>query len=120
GYGTDRQQTIGRLVRALNEYFVGGIKTNISLFRRILSDPEFQSGKLDTGYLDRLLALSAGAGPAETRSSEVAAVAAGLFAALDPAGATSNGASSNGAGKGNRDVPSTWKRAARAEALRIG
>jgi len=43
GYGTDRQQTIGRLVRALNEYFVGGIKTNISLFRRILNDADFQA-----------------------------------------------------------------------------
>ena len=41
GYGTDREQARARLVRALNEYFVGGIKTNISLFRRILSDSEF-------------------------------------------------------------------------------
>ncbi|MBZ5574065.1 MAG: acetyl-CoA carboxylase biotin carboxylase subunit, partial [Acidobacteriia bacterium] len=55
GYGSDRQQAISRLVRALNEYFVGGIKTNISLFRRILSDGDFQAGKLDTGFLDRLL-----------------------------------------------------------------
>src|SRR5271170_7529339 len=29
GYGTDRTQTISRLTRALHEYFVGGIKTNI-------------------------------------------------------------------------------------------
>ncbi len=56
GYGTDRNQAIGRLVRALNEYFVGGIKTNISLFRRILRDPDFQSANFDTGYLERLLA----------------------------------------------------------------
>ena len=42
GYGTDREQAISRLTRALNEYFVGGIKTNISLFRRILNDPDFQ------------------------------------------------------------------------------
>ncbi len=55
GYGTDREQAISRLVRALNEYFVGGIKTNISLFRRILSNPDFHAGKVDTGYLDRLL-----------------------------------------------------------------
>src|SRR6201984_943818 len=55
GYGSDRAQATSRLVRALNEYFVGGIKTNISLFRRILNDPEFQAGRFDTGYLDRLL-----------------------------------------------------------------
>src|SRR6201987_3353899 len=56
GYGTDREQAIMRLRRALHEYFVAGIKTNISLFQRILRDPDFQSGRLDTGYLDRLLA----------------------------------------------------------------
>src|SRR6201998_540750 len=56
GYGADREQAASRLRRALNEYFVGGIKTNISLFRRILSDPDFCAGKLDTGFLDRMLA----------------------------------------------------------------
>ncbi len=33
----------------------GGIKTNLGLFRRILADKDFQSGKIDTGYLERLL-----------------------------------------------------------------
>ena len=56
GFGTDRQQAIMRLERALYEYFVAGIKTNISLFQRILRDDDFRAAKLDTGYLDRLLA----------------------------------------------------------------
>ena len=55
GYGEDRQQAIARLARALPEYFVAGIKTNLGLFRRILADEDFQSGKIDTGYLERLL-----------------------------------------------------------------
>src|SRR5207244_4113275 len=55
GYGSDRAQAVSRLRRALDEYLVGGIKTNISLFRRILGDQDFQAGKPDTGYLDRLL-----------------------------------------------------------------
>src|SRR5438309_1583578 len=55
GYGTDRKQTMGRLIRALNEYFVGGIKTNLSLFRHILSDPDFRAAKMGTGFLDRVL-----------------------------------------------------------------
>src|SRR5215469_16027599 len=54
GYGTDREQAISRLTRALNEYFVGGIKTNIPLFRRILRRPNFRAAKLDTGFLDRM------------------------------------------------------------------
>jgi acetyl-CoA carboxylase biotin carboxylase subunit len=118
GYGTDRKQTIGRLIRALNEYFVGGIKTNISLFRRILNDPDFQAGKLDTGYLDRLLVQSSGATPAVSKSSEIAAIAAGLFAVLEPIAPSSNGASSNGAVAVNE--VSSWKRAARTEGLRSG
>ena len=84
GYGTDRDQAIGRLTRALNEYFVGGIKTNISLFRRILSDPDFRAARIDTGFLDRLLKqkvrrLILGGDP---HSKEVAAIAAGMFAVL--------------------------------------
>jgi acetyl-CoA carboxylase biotin carboxylase subunit len=113
GYGTDRAQAISRLVRALNEYFVGGIKTNISLFRRILSDPDFQVGKLDTGYLDRLLKTP----PPEVKREDanVAAIAAGLFAVLDPEFATTNGAN---ASSEVREAASQWKKSGRSEALR--
>src|SRR5947208_12750304 len=82
GYGTDRPQTIARLIRALNEYFVGGIKTNVSLFRRILNDPDFIAGKLDTGFLDRLLKIAPE--PAKRGDADIAAIAAGLFAMLEP------------------------------------
>jgi len=51
----NRDQTIERMLRALGEYHVGGIQSNIPLFRAILNDPAFRSGDLDTGYLDRLL-----------------------------------------------------------------
>src|SRR5216683_5178713 len=91
GYGTDRQQAIMRLERALGEYFVAGIKTNISLFQRILRDADFQEGKLDTGYLDRLLAkgsaaITSDALARDTKALEsIAAIAAGMFAVLDPA-----------------------------------
>jgi len=118
GYGTDRPQAISRLTRALHEYFVGGIKTNISLFRRILTDANFQAGKLDTGYLDRLLKSK----PPEVRGGhpEVAAIAAGIFAMLDPVASV--------AGTGNLSpktadktvsgiAASGWKRAARIEGL---
>ena len=50
-----RQHAIERMLRALGEYHVGGIKTNIPLFRLILSDPAFRAGDLHTGYLDDLL-----------------------------------------------------------------
>jgi acetyl-CoA carboxylase biotin carboxylase subunit len=113
-YGTDRQQAIMRLQRALYEYFVAGIKTNISLFQRILRDADFQAGKLDTGYLDRLLANEDNGGPLQAPESVVAAIAAGLFAVLDPASA----ANTNGNAAGTDILHSNWKRRGRSEALR--
>ena len=50
-----REHTIERLLRALGEYHVGGIETNIPLFRKILHDPAFREGDLHTGYLDDFL-----------------------------------------------------------------
>jgi acetyl-CoA carboxylase biotin carboxylase subunit len=117
GYGTDRGQAISRLTRALHEYFVGGIKTNISLFRRILTDADFQAGKVDTGYLDRLLKSKAPEVMGE--NAEVAAIAAGIFAILDPASVVGNGNLS--LSPGNKTVGgvavSGWKKASRFEAL---
>ena len=119
GYGTDRNQAIGRLIRALNEYFVGGIKTNISLFRRILKDAEFQAGRFDTGYLERLLGRTPGAAEqVDEEARRIAAVAAGVFTLLDPTAATvdatTNGLPVNGA-RSERDL--NWKRTARRESL---
>jgi len=108
GYGSDREQAIGRLTRALNEYFVGGIKTNISLFRRILGDEDFRAGKLDTGFLDRMLKRKQDA-MVDENAAEVAAIAAGLFAVLDTRVANGSSATNNA---------SNWKSAARREGLR--
>src|SRR5882762_8000646 len=84
GYGTDRTQATARLTRALQESFVGGIKTNLSLFRRILNDQDFMAGRLDTGFLDRLLARPVETAATDGKAAEVAALAAGLFAVLEP------------------------------------
>jgi acetyl-CoA carboxylase, biotin carboxylase subunit len=115
GYGSDRGQAIARLNRALHEYFVGGIKTNLSLFRRIFNDADFKAGRFDTGFLDRLLTRPIEVAGTDGKAAEVAAIAAGLFAILDPGMVTqSNGA---GTGPGNGPDASPWKKAARSEAL---
>ncbi len=114
GYGTDRQQAIMRLQRALNEYFVAGIKTNISLFQRILQDTDFQAGNLDTGYLDRLLAKEKMPASERAPSPAIAAIAAGLFSVLDPVSASRK----NGSTCGTASAASNWKQKGRSEALR--
>src|ERR1700735_2403610 len=82
GYGETRDQAIHRLLRALYEYFVGGIKTNTSLFRRILKDPDFQAGNIDTGFLDRLLAKPNN--ETDERRPVIAALGAAIFVAMEP------------------------------------
>jgi acetyl-CoA carboxylase biotin carboxylase subunit len=57
-YAATREAAIARMLRALDEYVVGGIRTNIGLFRRILEDEDFQVARIDTGYLELLLASS--------------------------------------------------------------
>ena len=118
GYGTDREHTIARLARALDEYFVGGIKTNISLFRRILRDADFRAARLDTGFLDRMLKRSE-ENPDDSNATEVAAIASGVFATL---GITAPGAGNNATAGGSagsaEKAASNWKNASRTEALR--
>ena len=118
GYGTDRKQAIGRLTRALNEYFVGGIKTNISLFRRILGNSEFRAAKLDTGFLDRLLKQkdqTADQRP-DPETTEVAVIAAGMFSALGSSAASAGERVADNVPSGKNGT-SNWKRAGRREAL---
>jgi acetyl-CoA carboxylase, biotin carboxylase subunit len=125
GYGSDREQAIRRLERALYEYFVAGIKTNISLFLRILGDTDFQAGRLDTGYLDRLLskanpAVASQVTKPETEALEtIAAIAAGLFTVLDPVSpANRNGNQGGASSDGPATVSSHWKQQGRSEGLR--
>jgi acetyl-CoA carboxylase biotin carboxylase subunit len=55
-WGEDRAQALGRIRRALGEYEVSPVKTNISFFRRVVDHPKFIAGDFDTGFIDGLLA----------------------------------------------------------------
>lgn len=54
-WGTDREEALSRMRRALGEYEVAGIKTNLPFFRRMMNHPNFIHGDFDTGFIDRLL-----------------------------------------------------------------
>ncbi|HWW98201.1 MAG TPA: acetyl-CoA carboxylase biotin carboxylase subunit [Edaphobacter sp.] len=82
-FAETREMAIDRMLRALEEYVIGGIKTNIGLFRRILTDADFRAARIDTGYLERLLAAGPAPGSAlagENVPEDVVAVAAAFFA----------------------------------------
>jgi acetyl-CoA carboxylase, biotin carboxylase subunit len=54
-HGRDRAQALARLRAAVAMTRIDGVTTNLELHARILSDPAFLNGGVDTGYLARLL-----------------------------------------------------------------
>jgi len=53
-WGTTRREAIHRMLRALSEYQVYGIKTTIPFFKRILLHPKFFSGDYNTHFIPNL------------------------------------------------------------------
>jgi acetyl-CoA carboxylase biotin carboxylase subunit len=54
-YGRDRTEAIARMRRTLEMTVVDGIKTTIPLHLKILDDPDFIAGRLNTAFMDRFL-----------------------------------------------------------------
>jgi pyruvate carboxylase subunit A len=52
-HGRDRKETIIRMQRALYEYIIVGVKTNIILHKAIMENPRFIAGNLETGFIKR-------------------------------------------------------------------
>jgi acetyl-CoA carboxylase biotin carboxylase subunit len=112
-WGGNRGETIARMMRALGEYEVVGVRTTIPFFLWLMQEPDFLAGRFDTTYLDRLLASRRGQSFStfSERDERDLAIAAALDAILR-AGAA-----------GTRSVGRTvssiaWTIAARQEALR--
>lgn len=144
-YAPSRELAIARMRCALNEYCIGGIRTNLQLFERILRDPAFVRAEIDTGYLDRLLAGERqaqekqafivdpvpeqnGGGAGELNSAapaETAAIAAIAYfevlrtQAVPPLGRSDQSPATNGSSPHAGAPPSTnrWKMRARSEGL---
>jgi len=51
----DRDEACSRMARALEMFIVEGVYTTIPLHRKILADPDFRAGKIDTGFIERFL-----------------------------------------------------------------
>ncbi len=55
--GTNRNECLMRLRRALEEYVVGGIDTTIPLHQRLIAQPDFVNGDYNIHWLERLVGL---------------------------------------------------------------
>ncbi len=55
-WGAGRNIAVQRMERALSEYAISGVQTNLAFFREILNDPEFRAGNLSTEFVPDFLA----------------------------------------------------------------
>jgi acetyl-CoA carboxylase biotin carboxylase subunit len=55
-YGPDRAQALATARSAVEEFRIEGPRTNLPFFTELLADPDFVSGKYDTGLVDRMRA----------------------------------------------------------------
>ena len=54
-WGRDREQAISRLREALEKFCIEGVRTTIATGLRILVQPRFQKGEIDTAFFDGLI-----------------------------------------------------------------
>ncbi|MCO5991746.1 acetyl-CoA carboxylase biotin carboxylase subunit [Actinoallomurus rhizosphaericola] len=55
-YGPDRAQALAAARKAVAEFRIEGLKTNLPFFTELLDDPGFTAGEYDTGLVDRMRA----------------------------------------------------------------
>lgn len=109
-WGNSREEAIARLRRALNEYTITGIRTNVSLFRRILAEPDFLRSEIHTSWLDELLAKPHPPAVAPWPGTEDAAA---IAAAVWESGQSGSAAKAPPQG----EASSAWKKQGRREQL---
>ena len=113
-YAPTREMAIARLLRALDEYVIGGIRCNLGLFRRILQDEGFRRAEIDTEYLDRLLNGGSAVMAARPPAVELAAALGAALLENSHSASASTGAGSTP----SPDEQRAWKQAGRREAMR--
>jgi acetyl/propionyl-CoA carboxylase alpha subunit len=118
-WAPDRAGAIRRMVRALNEYDLRGIRTSIGFCRDLVASTAFASGGFDTTFVDRLLDEKRPGRVDEEGLEEFAAIAAALWA-RDGSGAVFEGPGRKSYPTPQYRLPgeSLWAQRARFEALR--
>jgi acetyl-CoA carboxylase biotin carboxylase subunit len=75
-----RENAVRRMRRALREYVVTGIRTNLAFHEKLFAHPDFVAGRYDTGFLERHADELLGYAPVPEHERETFAVAAALAA----------------------------------------
>jgi acetyl-CoA carboxylase, biotin carboxylase subunit len=75
-WGPDRAVAIERMVRALAEYKVAGIRTTIPVLQHIVAHADFRAGRLSTAFLERAMPTSEARDDGKVPVAVIAAVLA--------------------------------------------
>ena len=76
-WGENRHFAINRMRRALKEYQIAGVATDLEFLLQVIDSPPFIAGKIDTTYLDRFKPLS---NENHAMAEKEIAIAAALYA----------------------------------------
>src|SRR5687768_321804 len=107
-WGEDRRTAVARMKRALDEYQVRGIETNLAFHRRCFRHAEFIAGEFDTGFIGRnAQELAPHADDAELEAAIIAAALA--QATVTPARAAAANASTPVHTNGMNTEISGWR-----------
>ena len=74
-WGRTRDEAIERMRRALYEYKITGIKTNIKFLERIVDTPDFRNGKYNTHFIEKHLRFLQSDGHCDQRCEDIALIA---------------------------------------------
>jgi acetyl-CoA carboxylase biotin carboxylase subunit len=102
-WGEDRARALARMRRALDEYQVRGIETNLAFHRRCVRHAAFAAGDYDTGFIGR------NARELAPRAGDAELTAAIIAAALDAATHASPAAAAATGNHGPTGEPSAWR-----------
>ncbi len=92
-----RDRAIAKMRRALSEYVVTGIRTNLGFHERLFAHPEFVAGRYDTGFLEREKGALVGPAAVPSDQRQALAIAVAVAAArVERAGAVAHVATEMG------------------------
>jgi acetyl-CoA carboxylase biotin carboxylase subunit len=107
-----RKDALDRMQRALREYRVEGIQTNLNFFTEVLNDSDFRNGRFDTGYIEKWMRNRVAPTP-PTQVERDLAVLSAILADVDRVKSSAEPVEADGT-----PAASLWKTTGRRQGLR--
>ena len=111
-WGPTRLDAVDRMQRALREYRVEGIQTNLNFFMEVLNDSDFRNGQFDTGFIEKWMKNRVAPSPTSQLERDLAVLSA-ILAEVERGKSSAEPTETDRA-----PVDSFWKTTGRREGLR--